>query len=327
MISACMIARNEEAVLPRVLTSLRAAPAITEVCVLDTGSTDRTGEVARDLGARVERWEEGNDKTGYLSDFAAARNRSLAMGRNPWLMMVDADDVLRVTDPEADVCAWLTSALQDGIVAGYLTIHDGVDYRFQQARFLRAGVVRYVGRVHEYPSPSHPNRRWEAWHVEHLPDKRGKEGSDPRVLRILQAVPPRERTVRDWFYLARSLWSSGYYGAGIDAFNEYLRRGAGFPEEALFARMYLADCHEKIGDRPKAKEVICLALAIDPRFAEIHCYLGDLFYLDGDFKRARVCYEHAIQIARPPEDALLFINLTKYGGYPRSMLQRMGFPT
>lgn len=326
MISACMIARNEEAVLPRVLASLAEAPAITEVCVLDTGSTDRTGEVARDLGARVERWDEGNDKTGYLADFAAARNRSLAMATNPWLMMVDADDVLKVDDPSADVTAWLTTAHAEGVVAAYMTIHDGGHYRFQQIRFMRAGVVQYVGRVHEYPKPSYPSRRWEAWHVEHLPDKRGKEGSDPRVLRILQAIPPRERTVRDWFYLARSLWSSGYHGAGIDAFNEYLRRGSGFPEEGLFARMYLADCHEKIGERAKAKEIICSALAVDPRYAELHCYLGDLFFLDGHFKQARVCYELAAHIGKPPDDALLFVDLTKYGDYPRSMLQRMGFP-
>jgi len=318
-----MIARNEEAVLPRVLASLAAAPAITEVCVLDTGSTDRTSEVARDLGARVERWDEGNDKTGYLADFAAARNRSLAMATNPWLMMVDADDVLKVDDPSADVAAWLTSAHAEGVVAAYMTIHDGGHYRFQQIRFMRAGVVQYVGRVHEYPKPSYPSRRWEAWHVEHLPDKRGKEGSDPRVLRILQAIPPRERTVRDWFYLARSLWSSGYHGAGIDAFNEYLRRGPGFPEEGLFARYYLADCHEKIGERAKAKEVICSALAVDPRYAELHCYLGDLFFLDGHFKQARVCYELAVHIGKPPDDALLFVDLTKYGNYPRSMIRRM----
>jgi glycosyltransferase involved in cell wall biosynthesis len=320
-----MIAKNEEAMLPRVLSSLAAAPAITEVCVLDTGSTDRTGEVARDLGARVERWDGGNDQTGNLADFAAARNRSLAMGQNPWLMMVDADDILHIENPAADVASWLAEGLAGGMMAGYLTIHDGGHYRFQQARFLRAGAVKYVGRVHEFPQPSYPSKRWDAWYVEHLPDKRGKEGSDPRVLRILQAVAPRDRTVRDWFYLARSLWTSGYFGAGIDAFNEYLRRGPGFPEEGLFARYYLADCYEKLGERVRAKEVVCSAIAIDPRFAELHCYLGDLFYLDGHFRQARVCYEHAVQIGRPPEDSILFVDLTKYGDYPRSMLRRMGF--
>ncbi len=323
MITTCTIAKNEAQHLPRLIQSLRSAPLVTDICILDTGSTDETSEVAEHLGARVERWTDGNDETGYLADFAAARNQSLAMAKTPWVLMVDADDVLRVDDPTADVAAFLLEMEQNHVPAGYMTIREGADHRFQQARFLRAGQVWYHGRVHEYPSPSHPFRRWDAWHVEHKPDKRGKEGSDPRVLRILQAVPPRERTVRDWFYLARSLWSSGRFGAGVDAFLEYLRRGPGFPEEGLFARYYLADCYEKLGERARAKEQVCLAMVVDPRYAELHCYLGDLFFLDGDFPRARACYLHAIQLEAPPPEALLFVELPKYGSYPRLMLDRM----
>ena len=50
-ISACLIARDEEKNLPRCLASL--AGAVDEIVLVDTGSTDRTCEIALDYGARV----------------------------------------------------------------------------------------------------------------------------------------------------------------------------------------------------------------------------------------------------------------------------------
>jgi glycosyltransferase involved in cell wall biosynthesis len=51
MLSVCIIARNEEKNLPRAIASVRGLAD--EVVVADTGSTDRTVEIARELGAVV----------------------------------------------------------------------------------------------------------------------------------------------------------------------------------------------------------------------------------------------------------------------------------
>lgn len=324
MITVCTIAKNEENLLPRMVGSLQQIPHIQEICILDTGSTDNTVQVALGLGARVETCTEFNDHTGNLADFASARNRNLQMAQTPWILMMDADDILFV-DKDADpFLDWIRKADQSGWRVGYATLRDG-DMRWQQTRMLRTGQVWYEGRVHEYPTPSYPRGDLTGMEIQHHSDKTNKEGSNERVLRILQPVPPHLRTPRDWFYLARSLFILGHYGAGADTFIEYLSRDSHFPEERLFARYYLACCYEKQGDRDRARKQIGLALIQDPRFAELHCYLGDLFFLDSQFDRARVCYETAIRIGSPPADSVLFTELFKYGPYPTHMLTRMGF--
>jgi len=84
-ISLCMIVRDEEAQLRRCLDS--AAGCVDEVVVLDTGSADRTVEVAAGCGARVIR-------TSWRDDFALARNLCLGEATGQWILVLDADEEL-----------------------------------------------------------------------------------------------------------------------------------------------------------------------------------------------------------------------------------------
>ena len=74
--SLCVIARNEEANLSACLAS--AADLVHEIIVIDTGSTDRTKEVAASFGARVFDFP-------WCDDFSAARNESLRHATGDWI--------------------------------------------------------------------------------------------------------------------------------------------------------------------------------------------------------------------------------------------------
>jgi len=87
-LSLCMIVKNEEVALPRCLTSVKAV--VDEIVVLDTGSTDRTQEIAQEFGASVYEFE-------WCNDFSVARNQSLKYAQGDWILVLDADEVL-VTD-------------------------------------------------------------------------------------------------------------------------------------------------------------------------------------------------------------------------------------
>lgn len=88
-LSVCMIVKNEEANLPRCLASL--LPIAGEIIVVDTGSNDRTREVARIFGAKVFDFP-------WKGDFSAARNESLRQASCRWLLVMDADEVLSQLD-------------------------------------------------------------------------------------------------------------------------------------------------------------------------------------------------------------------------------------
>jgi glycosyltransferase involved in cell wall biosynthesis/Tfp pilus assembly protein PilF len=88
-LSVCMIVKNEERNLAYCLNSL--SPVADEMIVVDTGSTDKTKEIAEAFGAHVYDFE-------WTNDFAAARNHSLAQAQGDWILVMDADEVISYQD-------------------------------------------------------------------------------------------------------------------------------------------------------------------------------------------------------------------------------------
>jgi glycosyltransferase involved in cell wall biosynthesis len=88
-ISLCMIVRNEEENLARCLNSV--ANVVDEIIIIDTGSTDRTVEIAKSFGARVfnHPWE---------GSFSKARNYSLKYATCEWILILDADEEMDKVD-------------------------------------------------------------------------------------------------------------------------------------------------------------------------------------------------------------------------------------
>ncbi|MBW4564415.1 MAG: glycosyltransferase [Mojavia pulchra JT2-VF2] len=84
-LSLCMIVKNEAATLPKCLNSVENV--VDEIVVLDTGSSDRTVEIAKAYGAKVHRFQ-------WCNDFSAARNEALKYVTGNWILVLDADEIL-----------------------------------------------------------------------------------------------------------------------------------------------------------------------------------------------------------------------------------------
>ncbi|MEH2389917.1 MAG: tetratricopeptide repeat protein [Nostoc sp.] len=84
-LSLCMIVKNEAATLPKCLNSVRKV--VDEMVVLDTGSIDRTPNIAQQLGAKVHHFK-------WCNDFSAARNAALKYVTGDWILVLDADETL-----------------------------------------------------------------------------------------------------------------------------------------------------------------------------------------------------------------------------------------
>lgn len=84
-ISACMIVKNEEKVLRRCLDSLSGL--VDEIILVDTGSTDRTKEIAKEFSCKIYNFE-------WIDDFSAARNFSFSKAEMEYIYVADADEVI-----------------------------------------------------------------------------------------------------------------------------------------------------------------------------------------------------------------------------------------
>lgn len=147
-VSLCMIVRNEEANLPASLGAVR--DLVDERVVVDTGSTDRTEQLARELGAQVYDFP-------WCDDFSAARNETLRHATGQWVLWLDADDRLDAANRER--LKTLLAGLRDEravylmrceSLAGTLGTTVGDHPRL----FRRLPGVHWEYRVHEQILPS-----------------------------------------------------------------------------------------------------------------------------------------------------------------------------
>ncbi|MCP4414036.1 MAG: glycosyltransferase family 2 protein, partial [Gammaproteobacteria bacterium] len=88
-ISLCMIVKNEEELLPTCLESIRNY--VDEIIIVDTGSIDRTVEVATKYNTKIfhHPWE---------NSFSKARNYSLKHATCDWILILDADEEIDEND-------------------------------------------------------------------------------------------------------------------------------------------------------------------------------------------------------------------------------------
>jgi glycosyltransferase involved in cell wall biosynthesis len=138
LLTASLIVKNEEKILGDCLASLRGVAD--EVVIVDTGSTDRTREIAESAGACVY------DFT-WTGDFSAARNRALDLSSGKWILYIDADERVR---PES--VSNLRIELSDPGCAGYEVLlyprPGHTPFRIMRL-FRNDPSVRFRGIIHE----------------------------------------------------------------------------------------------------------------------------------------------------------------------------------
>jgi tetratricopeptide (TPR) repeat protein len=148
-LSLCLITRNEGSKLTHCLESVH--DLVDEILVVDTGSTDRTLEIARSFEAKVAEvpWEDS---------FSVPRNRALAEATGDWIFMLDADERL-APESRPILRELIAGTSEDGINVCIKDVPGG-DALFEARRnwfvrlFRRVPGIYFEGRVHEQIVPS-----------------------------------------------------------------------------------------------------------------------------------------------------------------------------
>jgi glycosyltransferase involved in cell wall biosynthesis len=144
-LSACLITLNEEHNLPRALASLQGIAD--EIVVVDSGSTDRTEEIAREYRAefRMRPW----------TDYSEQKNYAASCAQNEWILSLDADEELS-SALQTSLLDWKKRAPQFCVYEmarrtwylGAWIKHSGWYPDFQRRLYLR-GEAQFSGIIHE----------------------------------------------------------------------------------------------------------------------------------------------------------------------------------
>jgi len=143
LISAAMIVRNEERFLEDCLVSLQGFAD--EVVIVDTGSSDRTREIATAHGARLY-------DMAWRDDFSLARNFALDQASGDWILYIDADERVTADDVHA-----LRADLEDrSIIAATVRFKPFTgNTAYPEFRLVRNRPdIRFEGAMHETYIPS-----------------------------------------------------------------------------------------------------------------------------------------------------------------------------
>ncbi|MGH2965046.1 MAG: glycosyltransferase [Solirubrobacterales bacterium] len=219
LLSATLIVRDEERNLPDCLRSIDGVAD--EVVVVDTGSTDGSVEIARELGARVV-------SHPWRSDFSEARNVALEVARGEWILYLDADERLRSVDRDA-VSGRLCDASE---TAFRILLHPfaGATPFFEYRLWRADPEIRFRGVIHEQvvddinrvaARDGRPVSEWGDLELDHLGydgDQASKHRRNlPMLRRQLEADP---NNIFNWNHLARVLIATGDPDGAEEALEE-----------------------------------------------------------------------------------------------------------
>lgn len=311
----CMIVKNEEQTLPQCLSSVRGV--VDEMVVLDTGSSDRTPDVAKKFGAKVYTFE-------WCNDFAQARNEALKYVHSNWVLVLDADEML-----VPDIVPSLKQAIQHGrfLLVNLLRQEVGAaqsPYSQVSRLFRRHPNLCFSRPYHALVDDSVARimSKEPQWQVGYLPNVAIVHEGYQRSAIAQKDKFAQAQTAMEGFYtshpndpyvcskLGALYVETGSWQRGIELLEQGLKR-SGLNAQILYELHYhLGIAYSRLQQLPKAiaHYRTAIGLSIYP-LLKLGAYnnLGNLRQAAGDLNGAKMAYEIALQI--DPKFAAGYYNL------------------
>jgi glycosyltransferase involved in cell wall biosynthesis len=280
-VSVAMIVRNEERTIGRCLESIR--DHVDEIVVVDTGSQDRTKEVAAAFTEHVH-------DLPWPGHFAQARQFSFQHAKGDWVFWIDADDVVIGANHIRDELASAPPAV-DGFCWRYAfarDVHGNVTAELWRERCVRNnGTFHWEGRVHEVlvsPQPA-VMRNSDSVQVHHCRDP--ERDVDPRRNLMLleeEYLLQAEPEPRLLLYLGNEHADLGEGDLAIDFLQRYVGAST-WKEEKYFALLRIADLFRRKGLYDLARDTGNKAAALLPQWPLAYFSLAETAYFLKDWRR------------------------------------------
>lgn len=281
-LSCVLIVKDEEELLGKCLDSLYFQPVYDdwpvgrrplwdELVVVDTGSTDRTFEIAQKYGARVEHFE-------WINDFSAARNYAESLCTGDYVYWQDADEVLlsgheiirAIVEQGTEVAV---RPLMVWTVDEYG--QDAQTYARQDLLHQRGSHV-WRGAVHEWTEGA-AGRVEKGIRVRQLP-RSGGDRSHGDMFAMLRQNVEDDPSERHYFYLAREHAYAGQHDEVIALCDELFTLPVEWPIQRSHAAILKGDALKALQRPAEARAAYLRAVQEWGAWAEPYWSLGVLHY-------------------------------------------------
>lgn len=286
-ISLCMIVKNEEEMLGRPLKS--ASSFVDEIIIVDTGSTDKTKEIAKEFNAKIYDFK-------WINDFSAARNFAFSKATKDYVFWLDADDY--IDEENVSKINELKSYLPkdvDSFTMNYSLSRDdngNTTFSLRRNRLVkRKNNFKWIGRIHEYLAVYGKQLNTD------ITINHGKiKAHTDRNLKIFREMQKNneEFSTRDLFYFANELYYNGLYNEAIIKYEEFLDLKEGWIEDRKTATMNLINCYSYENQNEKKINRILKSFEYDVPRADICCALAETFMEKREFHQAIFWYKIAL---------------------------------
>ena len=320
-LSVCMIVKNEEL---NIATALKSVEDIAfERIVVDTGSTDKTVGIAKNMGAKVHHFE-------WINDFAAAKNASIEHATGDWILSLDADEyllpddaqrllhMLEETGPEPD-------RFKDCLAISFMLVNiDDFGRQMTKSSILRVfrniPSIKFSGRIHEQLTVEQKNiihtNDVTLMHTGYSETIRNKTGKAQRNIEMLKAElknNPKNLSLKA--YLANTLSMSPDEKEQNEAeaiFEEILSSGKSAQiNNTLIVKLYIFVISKYLNEPGKlaeSEEMCKRALLAFPCSVDFEYLLAVILHKKGENEKAwqhlKNCEENLIN-NDTPDDALM----------------------
>ena len=278
-LSLCMIVKDEEKTLARCLNSVKSF--IDEIIIVDTGSKDKTKEIAKSFNAQIYDFK-------WISDFSAARNFSFSKATSDYILWLDGDDF--IDDENISKIENLLKSLDtkyDYVSGQYILSRNeegGVNSVLRRNRIVkRTRNFKWIGKVHEYLEVYGQGFNGD-FAIEH-----GKvKAHTDRNFRIFKKMENEgvEFSPRDMYYYANELMDNGQYAKAIDEYKRFIATKQGWIEDVKGAYFRIINCYKILNKTENILDIVFEAFKIDVPMAEIVCSLAEYFFEKNNFNQA-----------------------------------------
>jgi glycosyltransferase involved in cell wall biosynthesis/tetratricopeptide (TPR) repeat protein len=315
-ISLCMIARDEKRVIGECLASIK--PFVDEIIFVDTGSSDKTVEIAESFGACVYRFP-------WCDDFSAARNVSIQHATGDWILWMDADDTI----PEACGARLREIAmLADKDTFGYMMqVHippapgeSGFTVVDHVKLFRNIPGLRFEGRIHEqileaiHRAGGTVER--SGLHVVHSGYDYSPEGQKKKRARDLTILEKDLADRPNHPFVLFNIGMTAFHMKDFDKAIPTLEKCLSLckPQESIVRKIYAmrAGSALEVGDIPGAIQWVQRGLSQFPRDPELLFRAGIIFREAGDLNGSAQHYIWLLTEAETGHIDSIDVSMTTY---------------